>query len=290
MGSKKKADGYLVKEWMNREVAYLTLPASRDDVLDILKKKRISGVPVIKGGSLAGIVTRVDLLKHPEEEQVAMLMSRDPVSIAPDAPLAEAAKLMLRHGIRRLPVTGTKNKLLGIITIADIVEAVRDLEIDDPVGGLIEPGTFAVWDEVPLPLLGRIFELGFLKAAPVLNRKEELVGVITDKDLIAASVVEDAVHHSDLSGTDEDKWSWESVRDTMKLYYGISKVRLPDVPLKNVMQKASITCYKNSKVWECAKKMRDHKLDQLPVVNAQNHLVGMLRDRDLLKALVKRAK
>ncbi len=76
----------------------------------------------------------------------------------------------------------------------------------------------------------------------------------------------------------------------MKLYYGISKVRLPNVPLKQVMLKSSVTCYRNSTASDCAKKMREHKLDQLPVVNAQNHLIGLLRDRDLMKALVKHAK
>lgn len=290
MGATKKPDSMLVKDWMYKEVAYITLPSSRDDVLDMLKKKQVSGVPVIKNGGLTGIITRVDLLKHPEEEQVAMLMSRDPISIPPESTLADAAKLMLKHGIRRLPVTGVKGKLMGIITIADVVRAIQEMDLDDSVGGLIEQETLAVWDETPLPVVGRIFELGFLKAAPVLNSKEELVGVITDKHLIAASRVEDSVHRSDLSGTDEDQWSWESIRDTMKLYYGISKVRLPNVPLKQLMQKSNVTCYRNSSASECAKKMRDQKLDQLPVVNAQNHLIGLLRDRDLLKALVKHAK
>lgn len=290
MGAKKKPDSMLVKDWMNKEVAYITLPSSRDDVLDILKKKQVSGVPVVKGGALAGIVTRVDLLKNPEEEQVAMLMSRDPISVPPESTLVDAARLMLKHSIRRLPVTGAKGKLMGIITIADVVQAIIEMDLDDPVGGLIDPETPAVWDETPLSLVGRIFELGFLKAAPVLNSREELVGVITDKHLIAASRVEDSVHRSDLSGTDEDQWSWESIRDTMKLYYGISKVRLPNVPLKQIMLKSSVTCYRNSTASECAKKMRENKLDQLPVVNAQNHLIGLLRDRDLLKALVKHAK
>ncbi|MBI4362574.1 MAG: CBS domain-containing protein [Euryarchaeota archaeon] len=279
---------FLVKDVMRKDVAYVTLPGSRDDVLDILKKKHISGVPVVKNGALMGIVTRVDLLKHPDEEQIAMLMTRGPISIDPEASLLDAARLILKHNIRRLPVTARGTKLLGIVTVADVVETISKMEIHDPIGSYIEPEVYPIWDGTPLPVVGRIFELGFLKAAPVLNSKEELVGLITDKHLIAASTIEDSVGKSDMSaGSDDDAWTWESMRDTMKIYYGIAKVHLPEVPLREAMAKHIFTAFKGTEVSECARRMRERKFDQAPVVDAHNKLIGMVRDRDLLKALVK---
>src|SRR5574337_1869283 len=109
-----------VEEVMIREVASAELPGSRDEVLEILKTKHISGVPIVKGGELVGIVTRTDLLKHPEEEQIAMLMTRNPVTISPDKSIGEAACVIREKNIRRLPVV-EDHSLVGIITIADIV-------------------------------------------------------------------------------------------------------------------------------------------------------------------------
>jgi CBS domain-containing protein len=276
-----------VKEIMKKDVAFVELPGSRDDVLDILKDKHVSGVPVVKEGELVGIVTRTDLLKHPEEDQIALLMTRNPITVEPDATIIDAAKLILKHNVRRLPVTRRK-KLLGIITTADIISFIAKLKIKKPIGDIVSDEVFTLWDETPLPLVGRIMELGFLKAAPVLNSKEELVGIVTDRDLIAASVIEDSIGKADLSaGREDDEWTWESTRDTMKIYYGISKVKLPEKILRDVMVKKIETALKTSEVSACAERMARGKYDQMPVVDARNRLVGMLKDRDLLKAFIK---
>ncbi|OYV14249.1 MAG: CBS domain-containing protein [Methanosaeta sp. NSM2] len=105
----------LVREVMVRDVAYVTIPGSRDDVLRTLQERKVSGVPVIKKGEVVGMITRRDLLRNREEDQTALLMTRDAVVISPDKTVVEAAKLLLEHDIRRLPVVEDK-KLVGIIT------------------------------------------------------------------------------------------------------------------------------------------------------------------------------
>ncbi|HEX59317.1 MAG TPA: CBS domain-containing protein, partial [Methanomicrobia archaeon] len=117
---------------MTRDVAYVRLPGTRDDVLSVLRTRQVSGVPVVKGDEVVGIVTRRDLLKNPEEEQLALLMRRDPVTISPDASIVEAAKLLIEYDIRRLPVVVGK-KLVGIITVADIVREIAKLGIKEPI-------------------------------------------------------------------------------------------------------------------------------------------------------------
>ena len=62
-----------VDDIMIKNVKSIEIPGSRDEVLDLMQKERISAVPVVKEGTLLGIVTRIDLLKHPTEEQIAML-------------------------------------------------------------------------------------------------------------------------------------------------------------------------------------------------------------------------
>lgn len=277
-----------VEEVMVRDVAFAELPGSRDEVLEILKKKHISGVPIVKNGELAGIVTRTDLLKNPEEEQIAILMTRNPITITPDKSVVEAARLILENNIRRLPVV--ENHLLsGIITIADIVGAIARLNVNTPISEYIGNHVVSVWSETPLSVVGGIMELADVKAVPILDSNLMLVGVASDKDLISASMIEDKTEMSDMSaGTDDDAWTWESMRDTMSLYYSVSKIKLPNLPVKDIIKLTGEpeTAVLSSQTSDCARKMRRNRIDQLPVINNSRKLLGLLRDKDLLKAIV----
>ncbi len=269
-----------VEEVMIREVASATLPGSRDEVLEILKQKHISGVPIVKNGELLGIVTRTDLLKNPEEEQIALIMTRNPVTTTADKSIAEAARLILENNIRRLPV---------VVTIADIVGAIARMNITSPISEYIGNNVVSVWSETPISVVGTIMELAEVKAVPILDSNMALVGVASDKDLIGASMIEDRTEMSNMSsGSDDDAWTWESLRDTMSLYYSVSKIKLPNYPVKNIIKFKGEpeTAVSSSQVSECAKKMRRKRLDQLPVITSSRNLLGLLRDKDLLKAII----
>ncbi len=187
-----------VSDIMIRDVANATLPGSRDEVLEILKAKRVSGVPVLKDGKLVGIVSRSNLLQNPEEEQLALLMTRDPVSITQEKDITDAARLIIEHNIRRLPVV-EDGKLIGLLTVADIVGALADLNLTDHVGQYSSNKSVAVWSETPLNVVARIMELANVKAVPVLNSDLELIGIIADRDVISASIIEDSVEMSNMS-------------------------------------------------------------------------------------------
>jgi CBS domain-containing protein len=288
---KKMADApesITVEEVMVRDVASAELPGSRDEVLDILKTKHISGVPIVKNSELVGIVTRTDLLKNPEEEQIAILMTRNPITITPDESIVEASRIILENNIRRLPVV-ENHSLVGIITIADVVGAIARSNLNTPISEYIGNNVVSVWSETPLSVVGAIMELADVKAGPILDTNLTLVGVAADKDLISASIIEDKTEMTDMSaGTDEDAWTWESMRDTMSLYYSVSKIKLPNSPVKDIVKLTGEpeTAVLSSQVSDCARKMRRNRIDQLPVINSNRKLLGLLRDKDLLKAIV----
>lgn len=274
-----------VDDIMIKTVKSIEIPGTRDEVLELMQKERISAVPVVKEGLLLGIVTRIDLLKHPEEEQIALLMTRDPVTITPEAPLSEAAKILMQTGLRRLPVV-VKHKLVGIVTVADIVGAIGQMDISFPIRDYIRDGVVAVWEDTPIPVVSEIIRLSKRDALPVLNSKRELTGIISITDIINLSRIEDSVEKSDMSAaSDEDKWTWESMRDTMSLYYGVSRISLPDIAVKTVMVKEVITAFHKTPVSDCAKKMRRHRIEQIPVITAENKLDGLLLDRELLSVI-----
>lgn len=277
----------IIEQIMVRNVACATLPGSRDEVLKILKDKHISGVPVLKDNKVVGLVTRTNLLRKPEEEQLALLMARNPITIAPDADITDAAVLLIDNKIRRLPVMDGEN-LVGLVTISDIIGSMADLNITESIGQYLNNGVVPVWYETPLPVVARVMELAHVKASPVLDSNLELVGIISDRDIISSSIIEDTVEMSDMSaGTDDDAWTWESMRDTMSIYYSVSRIKVPNVIAKDVMIKNPITAASISGVSDCARKMKRNKIDQMPVVNANHKLMGILRDSDLLKTLLK---
>lgn len=128
---------------MTKDVATL----GRNDKLavadDVMRLGRIRHMPVIdEDGALAGIVSQRDLFHsgllralgygtHAKDQALGLLalkeaMKTDVVTVTPDAPLAEAAKIMLERKIGCVVVVeGTK--LVGILTESDFVKlALRD--------------------------------------------------------------------------------------------------------------------------------------------------------------------
>lgn len=270
---------------MVKDVAYVEIPGSRDEVLKVLQKRHVSGVPVVKKGEVVGMITRNDLLRNREEDQTALLMTRDPVTASPESTIVEAARLLLKHEIRRLPVV-LDGKLVGIITIADIVRVAADLNIQSKIEPYFEKDILVLWSETPLPVAGAIMEYAAAAACPVIDSNLTLIGIISDRDLIKASVIEESVEKTDMS-TDagEDAWMWDRVMQTMNKYYAVSRIKMRDIPVREAMVPA-MTAIKSSNVSESAGIMSRNKIDQMPVVTSSQRLMGLLRDRDIVKALV----
>lgn len=275
----------LVRDVMVREVAYAEIPGNRDDVLKALQDRKVSGLPVVKKGVVVGIITRSDLLRNREEDQTALLMTRDPVVISPDRSIVEASKLLIQHKIRRLPVVEGK-ELVGLVTVADIVRVAEGMNIEESIEPYLEKETVVLWSEMPLPVAGSIMEFAAVEACPVIDTDLKLVGMISDRDLIKASVIEDSVEKTDMSADGgEDAWMWDRVMRTINKYYTVSRIKLRDIPVREAMVPPK-TAFKTDKVSDCAAVMRKNRIDQMPVVKTSRKLMGMLKDTDILRALV----
>jgi len=273
---------------MTTDVVSVEIPGNRDDVLKILKRTGISGVPVIKDKKIVGIITRKDLLRKADETQLGLLMTPNPVVITPETRIEEAAQLLIEHNIRRLPVVEDE-VLIGLLSVADVIHAIAQLRIRDEIKDSYTSQTFALWEETPLPLVGRVMEISGFEAIPILDAESRLQGIISERDLIRHSSIEDMVEVSDFSnGTDDDEWTWESIRDMHTISYGISKIQLPSRPVKTAMVRNVVAVPQNAEVSECALKMKRARVDQLPVVNGDKRLIAMLFDRDLIKVLLNR--
>ena len=92
------------------------------EVLDMMEKYRISGLPVTKGDQLVGIVTNRDLRFETDlEKRVSEVMTKDNlVTVSEGITLEDSKKLLHKHRIEKLLVVDEKGLLTGLITIKDI--------------------------------------------------------------------------------------------------------------------------------------------------------------------------
>jgi len=152
-----------VKDVMNPKVVFCKSDDTVREAAKILKENNISGVPVLKGDELVGIISEGDLLKLliiPEKGELWLpspfevievpirellgwedtkkmlsdmgstkieeIMTKDVHTISSEASVEEASEHMVRHRINRLPVT-EDNHLVGIVTRGDIIDGLAKL-------------------------------------------------------------------------------------------------------------------------------------------------------------------
>lgn len=67
----------LIEEIMSEDIHFIQVPGNRSHALDIMREKKVSGLPVVKKRTktLVGILTRSDLVQNPDEEQIALIMT-----------------------------------------------------------------------------------------------------------------------------------------------------------------------------------------------------------------------
>ena len=99
-------------------------------VAALLRQKGVTGIPVVDDGKLAGIISRRDFRKVKKESQLTApakaFMNREVKYIAPGKSPIQAARLMVKHDIGRLPVVES-GRLIGILTRSDTMRYFYDL-------------------------------------------------------------------------------------------------------------------------------------------------------------------
>jgi len=90
--------------------------------LEIMKKYRISGVPITKNGKLVGILTNRDLrFEKKLDAEIATVMTKDRLITVPvGTTLEESKEILHKNRIEKLLVVDEQNNLKGLITIKDI--------------------------------------------------------------------------------------------------------------------------------------------------------------------------
>ena len=278
-----------VKDAMSKELIVGYLPGTIKDALKTLAKHNVSGMPILKKDTkkIVGVVTRNDIFKNPNEEQLALIMSTNPSIINKDKDLVDAAKLLYEKRVHGLPVVDKRKNLIGIISPTDILKNLPD-EYNDVVENYYTSNLTPVYQDNPITIIMEIINITNETALPVLNDERTLVGIASEGDLFKLSHIRESISRTDMGmGGDEDAWTWEGIRDTVRLYYSTTTVDLPPVPVKEVMITDVIKAYRNDPISEIARKMYKNNISHVPIVNSENRLVGMVTDIDLMSCMFK---
>jgi CBS domain-containing protein len=159
------------------------------------------------------------------------------------------------------------------------------MNIEKPAADYMRPHVIAIWEGTPLKAAVEIMHLANFRGIPVINENGDLVGIIDDSDVIRVSDVELGSKMSQVAGrTEGDSWTWDS---EARLYITKKELKIPNVPVKDVMTKNLITITRKTSISRTAQLMKQHRVDQTPVLSGEGKMVGLVRDIDLLRYLVK---
>jgi len=276
-----------VEDVMSQDLVVGYVPGNVKDALKILAKNNVSGMPILKKDTktVVGVLTRTDIFKNPEEDQIALIMSKDYHSVEKNQDLKEAAKVLYEKRIHGLPVINNRENLIGIISPTDILRNLKK-DVSEKIEKYFTNLVVPVYLETPINIVMEIINITHEHALPILNDERKLIGIVTDGDLFKLSHIKESVSQTDLGmGGDEDAWTWEGIRDTVRIHYSTSEVSLPAVPVKEVMITNVVKASENTPVKEVAEKMLKNHISHIPVVDSNDRLIGMVTDIDLMAAM-----
>jgi IMP dehydrogenase len=121
------------------------------NVLDLMESYQISGIPVVRGQQLAGIVTKRDLrfVKDLDRPVSSVMTSEGLITVEPGVSTERAKELLRENRIEKLLITDAQGRLRGLITIKDIDKAERFPGASkDALGRLLVGGAVGVGEDL----------------------------------------------------------------------------------------------------------------------------------------------
>jgi CBS domain-containing protein len=121
-------ENVLVKDIMTKDVVSVSSSMNVEDLVHFMFEKKHMGYPVIEGGDLKGIVTFTDIQRVPTLDRpvtrVSEIMTRDVISVTPDAQASDVLKLVTSKNIGRVLVIDN-GSVVGVLSRTDLVRTLR---------------------------------------------------------------------------------------------------------------------------------------------------------------------
>lgn len=116
-----------VRDGMTTELVTASPWETAAEVARKMRDHKVGCVLISNEGKLLGLITDREIAlrcvaeaRNPQTTRIEEIMTRNPFTIAPDFEMAEAARLFGQRKVRRFPVVEDGQKLLGILSVADV--------------------------------------------------------------------------------------------------------------------------------------------------------------------------
>jgi CBS domain-containing protein len=120
-----------VADVMTRQVVYLPGETTLDEAAQVMRDQGIGDVVVTHGPTMAGLVTDRDIVVRaiaeglpPASTTLESIASRELIMVEASATVDEASQAMVHRGVRRLLVCDADRKVVGILSLSDLVTRV----------------------------------------------------------------------------------------------------------------------------------------------------------------------
>lgn len=265
-----------IKNLMSEELITIDKDQNICDALRLMKKHKISRIPVINTNNnikeLVGITSEKDIAiklgssKYgnlaPSHFHVSTVMEKDVITADETMSVVDAAKLIIENGIGALPVLDD-DELVGIITKSDFI----DLCKGKAYGRILAEDTMSreiisVSSKDRLMHARRVI-LDTKVGRLLINEDDSLGGILTSKD-IARALTSFRKH----------------VPDKHK------QAQIKNLLVEDVMSRNIVTMPLESTISDIAEAMLDTGYNGYPIVNEKDQVVGIITQSDLLALIV----
>jgi CBS domain-containing protein len=294
-----------VRDVMAVNVATVAPDDPLPKVVDLLLARGVKAVPVTgPDGKVLGIVTGGDLLNRggmetrlslqnilPEDVKAgelakmsgltaANVMTAPAVTINERASLREAAKIMTKRGLKRLPVIDAAGELIGIVSRADILRAASDVApaaeaLPRFTAGLFQQARDVMFTDVPtaspsdaLPDVVTKLVASPLRRVVVVDDSKKVLGIVLDSDLLTRC------GPASKPGLIKALFS-----------FGREETTCPTGTAGEIMQTNVFTVPEDTSLMEVLQKMLSAKAKRLVVVDDAGRLLGMVDREALLRVI-----
>lgn len=117
------ADKLKVEDYMTYDVDIVSPDSTVADVITLIEKTEHESFPVVRNGKVEGYITSTDLLLCDKRDRISEVMSTDLVLAHPEMDLRDAARVMFRIGLSKLPVVDEHGALVGLLSNSDVIRS-----------------------------------------------------------------------------------------------------------------------------------------------------------------------
>jgi len=256
-----------VKEVMTREVICVSKNDDLSHVMDLMEKNNITKIPVIEDGRVIGVVTdnkMADKFGSVKSKGVpaarmhaSSIMEKDFIAVTPETDLKEILTTVGKPGLTMLIVI-EDDKLAGVLTKADLLPLVKGKQ---KVKDVMTSEVLTVRPYERVIHARRIMMDNNIARIPVVD-EGKVIGMLSDKEIAFA------------------------VADVKKSFsLGRQHHHIRELLVEDVMKTPAITIKEEESVEDAAKKMMEHEIGCLPVVDEGGKLKGIITRTDLVRLL-----